>query len=555
MLFALVFALFAVTAASANYFLLRRAINDQSEFPSNEEFQVAMAEVAAELDRPVPEIFTVGSEGQFVGVDGEPTQGSGAAGTSISLGADLFPMRSRVLRSGELAIDAVDSWLATRIAAPPGSAALNIASSQPPADAAGFDALVLGMVGGLELDHPGLTPEWLGYLENLRDENDEPLFSGQVAGDGDICEALFVNCQAALDELNELLSMANDDQFVELMDRALILAGERTRDRALASQLQISGLVALVSTAVAALAAWLVTRRMLQPIAELTEAARGASADNLDLRIDRRGPDDELKRLADTFDGMLARLQASFESSQRFGSNAAHELKTPLAIMRAEIDASRADPQTSDRERLLLDRLEAAADRSERLVGSLLDLARAEGRPDLADRVDLADIMSEALLDQASLLSERGLTVDYVVRDTVVRDTVVRDNAVSGSATETVGDAALLHTLAHNLVENAGKYATAGSELLIAVEAVGGKLRLRVENDSEPIDVDHPAELVEPFNRAAARVGADGHGLGLSIVGAIARAHDAPVDVAFRPNGCGLRVTVDFEPAPVADPQ
>ncbi len=134
-----------------------------------------------------------------------------------------------------------------------------------------------------------------------------------------------------------------------------------------------------VMTMVSVAAGWLLAGRALRPLREITATARRVSGENLGERIALIGPADELKELADTFDGMLERLDGAFASQRHFVANASHELRTPLAIMRTEIDVALADPDASIAElRAMGEAVRDTVDRNERLIESLLLLARSE---------------------------------------------------------------------------------------------------------------------------------------------------------------------------------
>src|SRR4029453_4918991 len=124
---------------------------------------------------------------------------------------------------------------------------------------------------------------------------------------------------------------------------------------------------------------WLVAGRVLRPPAPLPAPARRLEGSTLHERLHFQGPQDELKELADTFDQMLGRLDAAFETQRRFVANASHELRTPLAIARTEVDVALADPATGRAElRAMAERVLEANQRSERLIEGLLTLARSE---------------------------------------------------------------------------------------------------------------------------------------------------------------------------------
>ena len=141
--------------------------------------------------------------------------------------------------------------------------------------------------------------------------------------------------------------------------------------------------------------AWLLAGRMLRPLHAITSTARRLSESTLHERIALKGPRDELKELADTFDGMLGRLDTAFTAQKEFVANASHELRTPLTIIRTEIDVALGDPELSQDElREMGAAVTEAVDRSEKLIDGLLVLASAESSPTLVD-LDLAEIAEE----------------------------------------------------------------------------------------------------------------------------------------------------------------
>jgi signal transduction histidine kinase len=286
---------------------------------------------------------------------------------------------------------------------------------------------------------------------------------------------------------------------------------------AMTSLLQQGGL-ALGGVAVAGVwAAWVAAGRTLRPLAEITATARRVADRNLHERIGLTGPRDELRRLADTFDDMLARLDAAFAAQRRFAANASHELRTPLAINRTLIEVALSHPDPSPDVRRLGETLLVINARHERLIDGLLLLAR--GDQELADPVpvDLAVITTHV----ASL---------YEVTD------------VTTAPAPLNGDPVLLERLVQNLVENAVAYNLPGGTVTVSC----GPGRLTVTNSGPVITAYEIPRLFEPFQRLTDRVGsATGTGLGLSIVRAVARAHGGTVTAAPGPTG-GLTVTVDF---------
>lgn len=322
---------------------------------------------------------------------------------------------------------------------------------------------------------------------------------------------------------------------VRLPDGQMLTFGDfqdRLRDDALASVLR-SGLWALlVLGGLGVAVAYYLAGRVLQPLQDITAAAQRLSAERLDARIDLAGPEDELKRLADTFDDMLGRLQASFEAQRRFVADASHELRTPLAVMRTEVDVALADPGAStDDLRAAAQVVRDATMRADRLVDSLLLLAQSERMPGPAahERVELRAVAAQALSAVAVEVEERELQI-----------------VTSYGAGGVLGDRGLLERLAGNLVENAVRHNVAGGWLRVDTGTVEGRVRIEVSNSGVMLPADEVEGLFEPFRRGGtARTARRGAGLGLAIVRAVAELHGGQARAAARPDG-GLTVTVDL---------
>ena len=272
---------------------------------------------------------------------------------------------------------------------------------------------------------------------------------------------------------------------------------------------------------------WILAGRMLAPLARITDATRRAASGSLSHRIALDGRQDEFRELADSFDAMLARLEAHVGEQRRFAANASHELRTPLAITQALLDVARDDP---DRDTdALVARLHAINARAIDLTEALLLLSRADRRIVTPEAVDLSLLAEEATETLLPLAETHGV---------VVRTT--------GDVARTVGSRALLLQLTTNLVHNAivHNLTEHGS---VHVETASGPdgARLSVENTGERLTPEVVATLTEPFQRGAERVRGDhaGVGLGLAIVERIVRAHDGSLRVTPCPDG-GLRVEV-----------
>ncbi len=276
-------------------------------------------------------------------------------------------------------------------------------------------------------------------------------------------------------------------------------------------------------TLLGAVAGWFVAGRALRPIHRITAAARAASEHNLTARVSLRGPHDELRELADTFDEMLDRLDAAFEGQRRFIANASHELRTPLTVMRATIDVVLAKPAPSTGELMRMGQdVRAAVDHAEVLIESLLTLARNERGLAVQEPTDLATVVEDVVdeLDPGDRRTHLDLEPAPVL-----------------------GDPILLERLAANLVDNAVRYNVGGGQVWLVTSTVDGHALLQVANTGPAVAGDAVGRLFEPFQRLHDRTGNGGFGLGLAIVASIAGVHGGSATAVPRDGG-GLTVTV-----------
>jgi len=297
-------------------------------------------------------------------------------------------------------------------------------------------------------------------------------------------------------------------------------------------QLLASSGIALLITAMLSIAmGWLVAGRVLRPLRTMTAATQRISDQNLHERLAVAGPDDELKRLGDTIDDLLARLEAAFDAQRRFVANASHELRTPLTMMRTALDVAtrKPDPPTPG-VTMLAGKIRAGLDKADRLVESFLTLARAQhGGSVRRSPIELDQLAATVLADHCTAISDMHLTVKQY-----------QDGA------PVPGSEALLTHLTGNLIDNAIRHNQPGGWIRVATDTGTDTARLVVENSGPVLDPGRVGELAQPFRRAVPdRTGPahTGVGLGLSIVAAIAAAHHGTLDLHARPDG-GLRVTV-----------
>jgi signal transduction histidine kinase len=308
------------------------------------------------------------------------------------------------------------------------------------------------------------------------------------------------------------------------------------------TQLITSGIALGVMTVVALGLGWLVSGRVLRPLRTITVAARSISASNLHERLALRGPDDELKELGDTIDGLLARLEGSFAAQRQFVANASHELRTPLARQRTLVEVALADPDRSVQSlTAACERVLAAGQQQERLIEALLTLARSQRGLDHYEQVDLTGLAREVTDTRVAEARQRGVNLSLSADGTAL----------------VAGDPRLAERLVTNLVDNAIRHNVTGGSVTVTVsaDAEPGGCALLVENTGPVINPADVGGLFEPFRRGGQRRTGDGDspGLGLSIVGAIAAAHGAALWATARSGG-GLQVRVGFPRLPGQTP-
>ena len=306
-------------------------------------------------------------------------------------------------------------------------------------------------------------------------------------------------------------------------------AAQRAAD---SHQLLVNSGIALAIVAVLALlAGWLVAGRMLRPIRTITRTARKISSTNLGERLALDGPEDELKELGDTLDDLFGRLDAAFDAQRHFVANASHELRTPLTVERTLLQVALDDPETTSATwRSTAEEVLASNDEQARLIEALLTLASSETGLIGHELVDLATIVEATVVDLQPEIYRRGIHIDEVI-----------------TASPFDGDPLLVERLVANLLTNAVRHNVVGGRVEVVCEMKDGSATLSVTNSGPVIPPAEVDRLFQPFQRLDRRRAhyKDGYGLGLSIVQAIATAHQASISARPVPDG-GLFVTVSF---------
>jgi signal transduction histidine kinase len=306
-------------------------------------------------------------------------------------------------------------------------------------------------------------------------------------------------------------------------------AAQHARD--LHQLLTQSGLALAIMAVLAIGLGWLAAGRVLRPLRAMKTATQQITERNLHERLALPGPGDEVKDLADTIDGLLARLETAFEAQRRFVASASHELRTPLTLNRALLEVALADPGASAGDlRAACEDLLAAGEHQERLIDALLTLAASQQGLDRREPLDLATVTRQALALHYAEAEQRSLRLKVSLGHATVH-----------------GNPDLVERMAANLIDNAIRYNLPGGHVEVHTETGYDHAVLTVANTGPLVPEDQVSRLFQPFQRISPdRAGhPDGHGLGLSIVRAIAAAHDASLKVQLRAGG-GLSIEVHF---------
>ena len=303
----------------------------------------------------------------------------------------------------------------------------------------------------------------------------------------------------------------------------------------------IIGAVSLpIVVLLAVVGGWLIAGRLLRPLRTITATARDISASNLNRRLGLDGRDDEFAELGETLDDLFGRLEASFESQRHFVANASHELRTPLTAERTLLQVALADPDATAQDlRSACEQVLALGDQQEHLIDALLTLATSEGGIEQWEPFDLAAVAWHVVTIRREEAEHRGVHVETRLAEA-----------------PTAGDPRLAESLVANLVDNAIRHNSGDGRAEISTAAAGGQATIRVRNTGAVIPPEQLGRLFQPFGRAGGeRIRqTGGHGLGLAVVQAIARAHGATLTPRAQPEG-GLDVEVTFPGNPASAPE
>lgn len=301
-------------------------------------------------------------------------------------------------------------------------------------------------------------------------------------------------------------------------------------DETLDAVLLVLGLAAPVAAISSGALGWWLSARALQPINEITGRAREIAGGDLKSRLNLRLPDDEVGRLATTFDEMIGRLDEMWVRQRRFTADASHELRSPLTALRGQVEVALSQPRDADGYRETLESMDRGLQRMTRLVEGLLLVARSEAGaiPVEMESVDVRELIMSVEEQLAPMAAAKGLQL----------------RVEDGGAARLRGDEALLLQLLINLGENAVHYTNQG-EVVLSWSKLDGRIDLRVSDTGPGIPPELQEKVFEPFYRIDdARSNGAGAGLGLSICRWIVEAHHGTLSLLSSARGSTFTATI-----------
>jgi signal transduction histidine kinase len=284
--------------------------------------------------------------------------------------------------------------------------------------------------------------------------------------------------------------------------------------------------------------------KALKPVHDMSRKAQGITGvDKLTERIPVPQARDELRELAETFNGLLDRLNKAFASQDRFISNASHQLKTPLTILKGELELLGRVPQNNPELSLGLESARAEINRLIRLVHDLLLLARLEAGQDPLTMTLVR--LDEVLTNVVSRLQKLANTKDVRIKSMLSADNPDRDlDAVI------MGDEELVESMVENFVENAIKYSPVGALVTVQLLSRAGGLEVLIGDEGPGVPEEQRQKMFERFSRGqSSSTSVQGSGLGLSIAAEIARIHAVHIELAAGQDGRGTSVRLSFQRA------
>ena len=267
---------------------------------------------------------------------------------------------------------------------------------------------------------------------------------------------------------------------------------------------------------VSALSGYFLATRALSPIDQITQTAQRISTEDLSARLNLQGNDDEIGRLATTFDNMLSRLEEGFNREHQFTSDASHELRTPLAAMQAILSVTRGKPRSPEDYEKAMDDLLEETGRLRALTEDLLYIARGDSRPITSyEKVDLSNLLIDVSESLMPLAESKGL--------------LLKQNIQGGLYL--LGNSDALIRAFVNLLDNAIKYTEQGEVVVDAKKNEKNIIDISISDTGRGIDQEHLTHIFDRFYRVDESRTTQGFGLGLSIVQEIVKAHKGTITV------------------------
>lgn len=372
----------------------------------------------------------------------------------------------------------------------------------------GFDFEITDSGGKRFFTNPRLTERSLSFAEASGEEASPRLQTVQVGSEG---------------RWRVIAVQANGPERMLTVKVGRSLASFEHESQELLFTFILTGPLTLL---IAVSGGYFLARRALGPVHAMTQTARQITADRLARRIAVDNPDDELGTLAETLNDMIERLERSFTEMRRFTADAAHELRTPLAVMRNETEVALRSARSSEEYCRVLENLLDETNRLSTMADQLLFLSRQDAglQPRRDEEVALSDLLAEVVSNMQLLADEKKIRL------------IFEDGQPHPQAARLKGDSRQLRRVFYNLLDNAIKYTPAGGEVRVMTRRDDSHLTVTVADTGIGIPPEHLPRIFERFYRVdPARSGdVNGAGLGLSICRSVIRSMGGEIHVESR---------------------